>query len=116
MTLPELSRYPLVMPPRGHIFRKLMESAAAMAGVQLNVEWEVASVPAILELVSAGIGHAALGEDAIRSFEHSARVAVTRFEGAEITSTVCLVTAVQKRSTPLMRRAAALLMRLARER
>ena len=116
VTLPELSRYPLVMPPRGHIFRKLMESAAAMAGVQLNVEWEVASVPAILELVSAGIGHAALGEDAIRSFEHSARVAVTRFEGAEITSTVCLVTAVQKRSTPLMRRAAALLMRLARER
>ena len=38
VTLRQLSKYPLVMPERGHSFRKLMESAAAMAGVQLRIE------------------------------------------------------------------------------
>ena len=112
ISLRELSRYPLVMPQRGHIFRKLMESAAALADVQLNVEYEVSSVPALLDLVSAGIGHAALGEEAIRSFEHPERVVLTRFRGTEIKSTLCLVTPSQKRSTPLTQRTAALLMRL----
>jgi LysR family nitrogen assimilation transcriptional regulator len=115
ITLRQLSRYPLVMPQRGHIFRKLMEAAAAMAGVQLQVAWEVSSVPAILDLVSAGIGHAALGEDAIRSFEHPNKLAITRFKGTDIHSTLCLVTPAHKRSTPLTQRTAALLMRLVRQ-
>jgi len=114
ITLRELSRYPLVMPQRGHIFRKRMESAAAMAGVQLNVEWEIASVPAILELVAAGIGHAALGEQALKLFERPDELAVTRFRDVDISTTLCLVTPAQKRSTPLIQRTAALLMRLAR--
>ncbi len=114
VTLQEVSRYPLVMPQRGHIFRTLMESAAAMAGVQLNVEWEVSSVPAILDLVSSGIGHAALSEEAIRSFEHPRRLAVTPFKDAGIKSTLCLVTPAQRRATPLTHRTAALLMRLVR--
>ncbi len=115
VTLRELSRYPLVMPQRGHIFRKRMESAAAMEGVQLNVEWEIASVPAILELVAAGIGHAALGEQALKLFERPDELAVTRFRDVDISTTLCLVTPAQKRSTPLIQRTAALLMRLARE-
>jgi LysR family nitrogen assimilation transcriptional regulator len=114
VTLRELSRYPLVMPQRGHIFRKRMETAAAMAGVQLNVEWEIASVPAILELVAAGIGHAALGEQALKQFERPDELAVTRFRDVDISTTLCLVTPAQKRSTPLIQRTAALLMRLAR--
>ena len=114
ITLRELSRYPLVMPQRGHIFRKRMESAAAMAGVQLNVEWEIASVPAILDLVAAGIGHAALGEQALKLFDRPDELAVTRFRDVDIRTTLCLVTPAQKRSTPLIQRTAALLMRLAR--
>jgi LysR family transcriptional regulator, nitrogen assimilation regulatory protein len=92
-----------------------MESAAAMQGVQLNVEWEIASVPAILELVAAGIGHAALGEQALKLFERPDELAVTRFRDVDISTTLCLVTPAQKRSTPLIQRTAALLMRLARE-
>jgi len=114
VTLRQLSRYPLVMPQRGHMFRKLLEAAAAMEGVQLRVAWEVSSVPALLDLVSAGIGHAALSEDAVRAFEHASRLVMTRFEGADIHSTLCLVTPAQKRSTPLMQRTAALLMRMVR--
>lgn len=110
--LRDLARYPLVMPQRGHIFRSLMESAAAMAGVQLNVAWEVSSVPAILDLVAAGIAHAAVGEDAIRSYEHPERLVMTPFDGPDILSTLCLVTPAHKRATPLMQRTAGLLMRV----
>jgi LysR family nitrogen assimilation transcriptional regulator len=112
VALRQLSKLPLVMPERGQIFRKLMESAAAMAGVPLCVEWEVSSVPAILDLVSAGIGHAALGEDAIRSFPHRKRLAVTPIRQPEIKTTLCLVTPAHQRATPLRQRTAALLMRL----
>jgi len=114
VSLRQLARYPLVMPQRGHIFRSLMESSAAMAGVQLNVLWEVSSVPAILDLVAAGIGHAALGEEAIRAAEQPERLAITSFAGTEISATLCLVTPALKRATPLLQRSAALLMRLMR--
>jgi LysR family nitrogen assimilation transcriptional regulator len=112
--LRQLSKYPLVMPERGHSFRKLMESAAAMAGVELRVEWEVSSVPAILDLVSAGIGHAALAEDAIRPFQHLKRLAVTPLVQPEIKITLCLVTPAQRRATPLRRCAEHLLDKLVR--
>lgn len=99
--LRELSKFPLVMPERGHSFRKLMESAAAMRGFHLNVEWEVSSVPAILDLVSAGIGHAALAEDAIRPFQHLKKLVVTPFVQLEIRITLCLVRPAQRRATTL---------------
>jgi LysR family nitrogen assimilation transcriptional regulator len=102
------------MPAHGQIFRKLVESAAAMAGVQLRVEWEVSSVPAILDLVSAGIGHATLAEDAIRPFPHFKRLAVTPLVQPGIKITLCLVTPAQRRATPLRQRTAALLEQLVR--
>ena len=114
VTLQELaSRYSLVMPQRGQIFRTLMESAAAMAGVQLQVGWEVSSVPAILDLVAAGIGHAALGENAVRCARHPGALVMTPFAGGEITSTLCLVSPARERTTPLLQRTAMLLTELA---
>lgn len=115
VTLRSLSRLPLVMPQRGHIFRKSLEGAAAMAGVQLHVAWEVSSVPAMLDLVAAGLGHAALAKEALLAYEHPQKLAVTPFRGGDIRLTLCLVTPATKRSTPLLQRTAALLMRLARQ-
>ena len=106
------SGYSLVMPQRGQIFRTLMESAAAMAGVQLQVDWEVSSVPAILDLVAAGIGHAALGENAVRCARHPGQLVITPFAGAEISSTLCLAAPARERTTPLLQRTAMLLTEL----
>jgi len=115
VTLRQLAGYPLVMPERGHIFRKLAETAAAMAGVQLHVEWEVSSIPVNLDLVSAGMGHAALGEDAILPIQHRKRLVVTPIVQPGIKFTLCLVSSAQRRATPLRQRTAALLEELVSE-
>jgi LysR family nitrogen assimilation transcriptional regulator len=110
--LRQLGKYPLVMPARGNTFRRLVESAVAMAGVQLSVEWEVSSIPAILDLVAAGVGHAVLGEDAIATNQHLKRLAVTPIVQPGIKFTLCLVAPVHLRATPLRQRTAALLEKL----
>ena len=112
LALRHLSRFPLVMPQRGHIFRRVMENAAAMNGVTLDVRWELSSVPAILDLVAAGMGHAALGEEAGRSSAHRGRLVTTPFTDGGIHCTLCLVTPTQKRHTPLLKATTALLGRL----
>ena len=71
-----------------------------MAGVQLNIGWEVSSVPALLDLVAAGIGHAALGEDVLKVYEQPQRLVVTPFANPQLASTLCLVTPAQRRATP----------------
>lgn len=115
LTLQRLGQLPLVMPQRGQIFRSRLESAAAMAGVQLDVRWEVSSVPALLDLVAAGVGHAALGEDALRSYERADRLAVSRFKGEDIHCTLCLVTPSSRRPTRLQQGLASLLVKMCRE-
>lgn len=114
VTLRQLAKYPLVMPQRGHTFRKLVESAAAMAGVQLSIEWEVSSIPVILDLVAAGMGHAALAEEAIRPFQHHKRLVLTPIVQPGIKYTLCLVTPAQRRATQLRQCTAGLLEQLVR--
>ena len=114
VTLRQLAQYPLVMPQRGHTFRKLVESAAAMAGVQLRIEWEVSSIPVILDLVAAGMGHAALAEDAIHLFQYRKRLALTPIVQPEIRYTLCLVTPAKRRATQLRQCTAELLEQLMR--
>lgn len=114
IALKDVARLPLVMPQRGHIFRKLMESQAALAGVTLNVAWEVSSVPAILDLVLGGHGYAALTDSAIRTLARPERLSVTPIRDPQIKSTLCLAVSAQKRRTPLVNKAAQALARLCR--
>ena len=114
IALKDVARLPLVMPQRGHIFRKLMETQAALAGVTLNVAWEVSSVPAILDLVLGGHGYAALTDTAIRTLAKRERLSVTPIRNPEIKSTLCLAVSAQKRRTPLINHTAQALDRLCR--
>ncbi|HEY4038513.1 MAG TPA: LysR family transcriptional regulator [Burkholderiaceae bacterium] len=113
IALKDLPDYPLVMPQREHVFRKLMESHAALAGVKLNVAWEVSSVPAILDLVRSGHGYGALTQTAIRGDARADPLCLVPIVEPEITSTLCLAQSSQKRRTALLKRTAALLMQLA---
>lgn len=114
VALKDLPRYPLVMPQREHVFRKLMESQAALAGVKLNVAWEVSSVPAILDLVRGGHGYAALTQTAIRGDSNRDPLSVIPISEPEINSTLCIAQPSQKRHTVLLTSTAAILRRRAR--
>jgi len=114
IALKDLPGYPLVMPQREHVFRKLMESRAALAGVKLNVAWEVSSVPAILDMVRSGHGYGALTQTAMRGDAKADRLRLVPITDPEIESTLCLAQSSQKRGSPLLKRTSALLMKLAR--
>ena len=113
VALRDLPGYPLVMPQRDHVFRKLMESQAALAGVKLNVAWEVSSVPAILDMVRSGHGYGALTQTAIRGDANTEPLCLVPIGEPEINSTLCLAQSSQKRRSALLKRTAALLTELA---
>lgn len=116
----QLAAFPLIMPQRGQIFRKLMEAQAALSQVKLDVVWEVSSVPAILDLVRSGHGFAALTGSAMRS-DAAGRASLdgagapwpelvgVPISAPRIVSTLCLVQSAKKKTTPLVRRTAELL-------
>jgi LysR family nitrogen assimilation transcriptional regulator len=108
----ELPRYPLIIPERSHALRKLLETQAALAGVKLDIAWEVSSVPSILELVRKGHGYAVLARSATASgADASAFVARTIVE-PRLTSMLCLAMPASKPTTPLMKQTCALLREL----
>ena len=108
----ELPRYPLVMPQRGQIFRKLMEAQATLSQVKLDVVWEVSSVPVILDLVRAGHGYAALTDSALHGQMASSGLAEAPIHSPHIVSTLCVVQPASRRATPLVRRTTELLRQL----
>ena len=60
LPMKELSRFPLIVPERIHAMRRLLDTQAALAGIKLDIAWEVSSVPSIIDLVCAGYGYAVL--------------------------------------------------------
>lgn len=107
--LAELVNYPLIVPERMHAMRKLLETHAALAGLKLDVTLEVSSIQAILDLVAAGHGHAALTQSALDGYGQPNAFVLRPFEGPAVTSTICLAVSAHKAPTPLSRRASRLL-------
>jgi len=105
----ELPDFALIMPQRGQVFRKLMESQATLLQIKLNVAWEVSSVPAVLDLVRAGCGYAALTSSALNSHVHScccdtSQLVSVPIENPHVPCTLCLVQSAKKQVTPLARK------------
>lgn len=112
--LAELARLPLVMPQWGHSFRRLMETQAALAGVKLQIAWEVSSVPTILDLVRRGHGYAALTGSALSVEAQPDDLAQAVITAPEIFSTLCLASSAQKRRNALHLRTAEAIAQLCR--
>jgi LysR family transcriptional regulator, nitrogen assimilation regulatory protein len=108
----DLGQYPLIMPQRGQIFRKLMEAQATLSQVKLNVVWEVSSVPVILDLVRSGYGFAALTASALSQDVADQQLAVVPIVSPQILSTLCLAQSAKRQATPLIKRTAEVLRRL----
>lgn len=105
----ELVRMPLVVPEQTHAIRKLLETQAALAGLKLNIAYEVSSVQAILELVRHGHGHAVLAPSAVAASGLASSLRVRTLADPALRSTLCMAVSAHKPATPLVRQASRLL-------
>ena len=97
----DLIHYPLIVPERAHVIRKLIETQAALTGMKLQIAWEISSVRSILDLVCAGHGHAVLSRNAIKNQPQPDAFSVRPLENPELLSTLCLAISAHKPITPL---------------
>lgn len=100
----DLLNYPLIVPERTHVIRKLLETQAALSGLKLNVAWEISSVRSMLDLVRAGHGHAVLPKDAVAIEHHPESFTLREIVEPSLTSTLCLAISAHKPITPLTKR------------
>ena len=112
--LQSLQGYPLVLPERGHAVRRLLETQATLAGVRLNIAWEVSSIGSIIDLVVGGYGHAVLHASAVVASGRADALTVRALVAPRLNTVLCLAVSAFKRPTPLMQRTAALLTELVR--
>lgn len=114
LPLAELPAYPLIVPERGHAIRKLLETRALLAGLKLHIAWEVSSIAAIIDLVSAGYGHAVLHASAVAASGRADALQVRSLVQPSLNSTLCLAVSARQRPSPLVRQTTALLTDLVR--
>lgn len=109
LPFPELVKLPLVLPEPSHAIRKLLETQAALAGLKLNIAYEVSSVSAILELVRSGHGHAVLAPSAIAASGQDSAFRMRPLAESVLRSTLCMAVSAHKPATPLLKQATRLL-------
>jgi LysR family transcriptional regulator, nitrogen assimilation regulatory protein len=105
LPLAELSGYPLILPERHQSIRRLLDTQATLAGVKLDVAWQVSSIPTIIDLVCDGLGYAVLNASAVAAAGRAAELAVRRIVEPELVSVLCIAQSATKPPTPLMREA-----------
>jgi LysR family transcriptional regulator, nitrogen assimilation regulatory protein len=114
LPMTELPRYPLIVPERVHVMRRLLETKAALAGHKLDIAWEVSSVPSIIDLVCAGYGHAVLTASGVAASARAGELSMRRLVEPELESVLCMAVSAHKRPTPLTEQAMRLLTALVR--
>jgi LysR family nitrogen assimilation transcriptional regulator len=112
--LKSLGRHPLVVPERQHVMRRMLEAQATLAGLSLDIAWEVSSIAAIIDLVCAGYGHAVLHASAVLASGRADELVARPIVEPPLMSVLCLATSAHKRATPLQRHTAQLLAELVR--
>lgn len=103
MPFRELAGYALVVPERQHVVGAMLETQATLAGMRLNIAWEVSSVPAIIDLVCAGYGHAILSSSAVAASGRTEDLLARPLVEPSLTSVICLARSATKRPSALMR-------------
>lgn len=105
----DLAQYRLIVPERSHVIRNLLETQAALAGIKLDIAWEVSSIPSIIDLVGAGYGHAVLTASAVAASGRAAELQARPLIEPKLKSTLCLAVSANKRPSTLTKHALRLL-------
>jgi LysR family nitrogen assimilation transcriptional regulator len=111
--LRDLPHYPLIIPSRPHAIRRLVETRLAALGLKPLVAMEIDAVPAILELVAEGHGHAVLSPRALQGTATAVRLLSRTIVQPQLKSALAIVTSAQRPSTPSQKAAIATIEELA---
>jgi LysR family nitrogen assimilation transcriptional regulator len=115
LPMKELPGYPLIVPERAHAMRRLLETQAALAGIKLDIAWEVSSITSIIDLVCTGHGHAVLTANGVAASARASELAVRPLVDPTPLCVLCLVRPANKRPAPLARHFLPLLTALVQE-
>jgi LysR family nitrogen assimilation transcriptional regulator len=102
----------LIVPEGRHVIRRLLDTQATLAGLRLDIRWEVSSIAAIIDLVCAGHGQAVLTASAVAASGRGGQLRVRPLVDPSLLSVLCLATPAHKRPNALMRQTAQLLTEL----
>ena len=97
--LARLPEFPLVIPTRPNAIRMHVESALANIGARPNIALEIDGVPAILDLVADGAGHALLSAQAVSSANRPDAYQVRQITHPPLLTRLSLATSSQRAST-----------------
>lgn len=109
LPLKGLTAYPLILPQRAHMIRRQLEGQATLAGLTLDIAWEVSSVPAIIDLVCAGYGYAVLPASAVAASGRAAELRTRPICSPTLQTVLCLAQPANRRPTALTRHVEAML-------
>ncbi len=108
--LRQLGRYSLILPSYPHAMRALADTAAAEAGIKLDISIQIEGVPFILELVNKGLGHTLLPRSIVETSNLAANLQVNPFVGPRLARTLTVGVSSQRRVTHLTRETVKLVM------
>lgn len=111
-SLAQLAAAELVIPPRPHSMRMLVDAALADAGLEARVALEIESVPTMLDLVQHDGFHAVLTLNAIRRSGSEQRFLARPIGKPRLSTTLRLATSAQRPAGRLMEQAIVLVREL----
>ncbi|MBL8310537.1 MAG: LysR family transcriptional regulator [Burkholderiales bacterium] len=115
LPLSRLPEYPLVIPSRPNAIRMHVESALATIGARPSIALEIDGVPAILDLVIDGAGHALLSAQAVASTAHPGAYQLRQITHPPLLTRLSLATSSQRASTRTQQTATRILESLLRD-
>lgn len=108
VSLGQVAQAALVIPPRPHSIRMLLDSTLAEAGLKARIALEIESVPTILDLVQHEGFHAVLTLNAIRRSGNEAGFQARPIGRPPLAATLRLATSAQRPGGPLLDQSIAL--------
>jgi LysR family nitrogen assimilation transcriptional regulator len=105
----DLGRYPLIIPSSPNTIRDMIEAECGRKNVMLDIALEIDAIPAILDLVEQGFGHAILSRYAVHGRERRGTLHAARIVGPSITSHLVIATSTQRPLARLARKTAELI-------
>lgn len=107
--LPDLPRYPLIIPSSPNANRRIIDARLAQLGLKPRIELEIDGIESILDLVNEGYGHAVLPLNSLRAHSAGKAFSVRPIVGPKISIQLALIRSAQRPTTPLARESLSLI-------